>query len=394
MKPPLVTKTNLTTNNRKSMKKYFVFAAAALVALASCSKVSPDVETPDEEITFQTANYSASTKADEGADKDALHRVFYSTGTFGVYSYFTNNTPSTTDKLSAGTEYMTNVAVSKRVSDGAYAPASTYYWPKAGMLSFVGYYPYNSTSPVTVTRGDATMTMAFNNYTVGTLSSQSASGKVTVTDGKVTDDQNDLMYADPSYGLSQQNPTAVHYKEGVPMLFHHMLAKVYFKVKLATLDENQFKLPLTTTLTAINVVRVADTGNGTVNPTATPAVTWTSTAPTASSTYDSGDFVANNTVIAKASAANKEASVSFTSDMLYVLPQTLVDGVCAVKVDYKVNDEVIPTTIVNLQPLTSSWEPNKIYCYTITINPFSGEILFDPGVEDWTNPTNVDSSIN
>ena len=56
-----------TTNkqNQSIMKKYFIFAAAAVVAMAACSKVEDnfDLTSPSNKIAFVVADYSQQTKA-------------------------------------------------------------------------------------------------------------------------------------------------------------------------------------------------------------------------------------------------------------------------------------------------------------------------------------------
>nr|MCR5850777.1 lipoprotein [Bacteroidaceae bacterium] len=49
------------------MKKYFILAAVALVALTACSKIEVSNTVPDRAISFQVANYVAQTKAGESA---------------------------------------------------------------------------------------------------------------------------------------------------------------------------------------------------------------------------------------------------------------------------------------------------------------------------------------
>ena len=44
------------------MKKYFIIAAAAIVAMAACAKVEEN-PTPDVAVTFKAVNYTAQTKA-------------------------------------------------------------------------------------------------------------------------------------------------------------------------------------------------------------------------------------------------------------------------------------------------------------------------------------------
>ena len=47
-----------------NMKKYFILAAAAIVAMAACSKMENDyTSVPDKKISFEVASYLAQTKA-------------------------------------------------------------------------------------------------------------------------------------------------------------------------------------------------------------------------------------------------------------------------------------------------------------------------------------------
>ena len=46
------------------MKKFFLFAAAALVALTACTKIDVVSNTPDVKIGYQVATYLNQTKAD------------------------------------------------------------------------------------------------------------------------------------------------------------------------------------------------------------------------------------------------------------------------------------------------------------------------------------------
>ena len=47
------------------MKKYFIFAVAAVVAMAACTKVETDSNVPGRKIAFEVANYAGQTKAAE-----------------------------------------------------------------------------------------------------------------------------------------------------------------------------------------------------------------------------------------------------------------------------------------------------------------------------------------
>ena len=371
------------------MKKYFFFAAAALVALASCSKVEPEDQNGPE-ISFQTANYLNSTKADSDG-----HVEFYSAGKFNVAGYFT---PGAWANLSGATAYMGNGASGSFVEisnvDGTWKNTTTpYYWPKAGKLSFIGYYPSSVSATVT---GTNSLAVSFSNYSVAeTLSSQASN--VTTDATVVTDDKNDLMVADAIYDQTSNNSEDQHFKNGVAMIFHHTLAKIKFFAKQKTLEGIQAdaNLPLKVVINDLQVKAINNIGsfNGSE---------WT---PTAAVTTASGAFVTN----AAPTTGVPYAGTPLTTDAVaqgsqyYVLPQNLSADTKIVYIKYYVYtyDKNDGNKVVDVQmyqkniPLNTmeksdktkitSWDINKVYTYTITIDPFSGEIYFDPAVVDWTD---------
>ena len=91
------------------MKKYFLIAAAAVAALASCTKVTVDVPEVDQEISFTAVNHVSATKADDQQEDGHGHLEFYSAGTFAVNAYFS---ASDFSNVAASTLYMDGVGIS------------------------------------------------------------------------------------------------------------------------------------------------------------------------------------------------------------------------------------------------------------------------------------------
>ena len=180
------------------MKKYLIFTAIALLAFASCSKFAEE-RTADRAISFQVANF-AQTKA------TADYKEGYKDVSFGAYAWYKGVSASD------NTTFMTNQKVSYKAADNTWVPdGTTYYWPKSGSLDFICYSPYaEGTDKVSIAEDK----VSFSGYTVGTY---------------------DLMYGDKVTGINDNKTT--YYYNGVPVLFHHALARVAFQVKAAYVEK-------------------------------------------------------------------------------------------------------------------------------------------------------------
>ena len=359
------------------MKKYLILAAATLAAMCACTK--NEVFTPDQEISFQVANYSPATKAgDATLDGNA---------DFGVFAYYnTENWADVTGNKTASV-YMNNVQVLHGNDDTVkdWAPVKTYYWPKTGKLSFVGYAPYIATS---TTSGalQASYTVAdgvkFNNFAI------------TTTPGDGNKDYN-LLYSGLVTDQSGNTTGEVH--TGVPIIFNHALAKLNFNLKFdASKLTDANKDEFTIVVNKIEI-KVNNAGNFTQIP-AQNANNWaiTSTSKTTVSYAQTSSTLA-------ATESTDKSKVVMQKDYLadyFVIP----DEPCDVTVYYKVNglpaalDLVATGTLKGAKNATDNtyeipyWNMNTIYTYTILISPVGDEpILFDPSVAAWNTvgPTDV-----
>lgn len=205
------------------MKKYLLLTVVAVAALASCSKVSgPENGAGDRPIAFQVAGY-AQTKADDPAD----YKVGYQNVPFGAYAWFKG--VSAADNST----FMTNQKVSYKEADKAWLPeGSTYYWPKSGTLDFICYAPF-AADPTGITIAEDKI--SFTGYTVAA---------------------DDLMYGDKAVGLNDNANT--YYYNGVPVLFHHALARVNFQIRAAYLEKTADTKDKTKWEITVNSVKIKD----------------------------------------------------------------------------------------------------------------------------------------
>ena len=212
----------MNNNNKQSiMKKYFVFAAAALVALAACSKVEKD-ETPAKKISFNATTYVAQTKADP-----ATHHSLYTTedvSAFQSKAFLFADSDGDGDLDAQDMFGTAGETVTYNTTNHEWVPANEYFWPKAAnsYINFVSWYSKNAKSQLV----PADITTAVMNW--GTNSAP-----VTI----VSDDN--ILFADVAWRFKdnvREDPTYGYdsVTEGVPTLFHHALAKLAFDMKLKT----------------------------------------------------------------------------------------------------------------------------------------------------------------
>lgn len=180
------------------MKKVLLFALAAGVALAACTKNEVKPVDVDQEITFETAVYKASSKA---LISDA---VYPTTATFGTVAF----------RESSGTpKYFGPKEVSYNSTKHYWSTATAYYWPVNDALTFMSYSPFkyqesaHSSTAITVT--DSYNQLAISDYDVA------------------AHQETDLMVAEiqkeQKANTSQQGGT---WQKGVPTIFHHKLSQI------------------------------------------------------------------------------------------------------------------------------------------------------------------------
>lgn len=368
------------------MKKLFVFAAAAVVALAACSKT--EVNAPDHAISFQVANYVPQTKTGE---------VAYEGTQFKTYAWFN---PTSGDAQ----VFMNNETIKWQSGSNTWAADRVYFWPKTGDVDFFSY--AGTPEPDEVTHGSATYT----DKTIG-ITNDALLASAAYHYGATNWNSN--VYSGITYGASDTDVT------GVPTLFHHILAQVSFIVKFsaAGITDTKYKWDLTVNSASIEYANVGSltvtftdpTTTGQAWPYATASYNWVPKANTANTELSAP---AGTGAVAFNGTANKQtvtatAAGDAISDGIYiikdvaVMPQSIVPTTgsnAVLNINYTLksyydNAEHITETvnvedIVLSQKFTSNainaWNMNYKYTYTVTIQP-NKTVTFDPAVEAWSS---------
>lgn len=388
-----------------TMKKFFLLAAVALVALTACTKVDTPASSNSKKISFEVASYMAQTKAETSLIDEG---------------YQTFNTNAWYHSPSDGTQYfMQNINIDwNDAIANQWAPDADYFWPKTG---YVNFYSYAGTQAPT---------------TVGT------EGSLVYTD-KVIVYTDNILVADAAYGYNanlktfQKDHSEV---EGVPTLFRHYLAKLAFNVKLATTDgkktaTNRFKVEIldasvkvsnkgTLTLSSADPETSRDVttdtpvyqpwtnANSANENVAWVPATWNETA--GSETIEKIQVVTSSPVAGRDMVQrtlnlglDKTAQTETGDDLVLlasrtVMPQVLTDNqvfyikykVYAYHDDNDTDNNETPYSVETLEfskPLTqfvstiTEWDKNTKYVYNVIIDPIASKITFDPAVEEWAN---------
>jgi len=368
------------------MKKYLILAAAAVAAMAACTKNDVAV-TPQREINFEVAN-SVQTKASGSV---------YSNGAFGTYAWFNG-----TD------QFMINETVDK-VGGVWKTSVNTFYWPKTGSIDFISYSPFAGT-----------------NGTAGTVPTVTSS---TISYSGVTAGATDIMYADKVTCASNVNEvtdsdSADSGFKGVPTVFHHALAKLSFKIKANFLEYTDATTSTTTkwevTVTSAQISGFKTTGDC--------ALTWDSTNKVWTKPVTSVGSVDYNvwTNLSGATAAQElvdnttyptGVKLTTTAQDLnaasgFVIPQVLdadaqkltltIHIKTTLSNSLTIEEDLTKTVDIKDISTLAAWQMNENIVYTINIKPTASDatnphnddpedviITFDPAVADWTT---VDTS--
>lgn len=401
------------------MKKYLSTIALATLAIVGCSKVNLDQSAQDEEtpISFQALSYVSQTKADADG-----HLALPKGAKFDILAYFTDGdiTADGVSKFLYFKDYVANSGTSDDPTAWVWKTQNdTYYWPKTGKLSFYAVYPEGKATFDTSKPEDG---FTFNEYEVTVPYADQAGATVS----------EDLMLAQ---NLNQDCNLASdkHFTDGVALLFHHELAKVKFSAKLYS-EKNYDSTNKVVKVGDVYFSAVIDEisisniyGKGTLALNASNVYAWTPSGNKA----NSGKIVDMKYAPAKDATGftigTDVTGVGLTGadwtkfkEEYYVLPQELpvttatpnTDATITVKFTvyaYDKNGKVISKTSYGSDSDTShpaftkklgeftgksasestnyaldEWKINTVYNYRFIIDPFEGQIYFDPCMEDWS----------
>lgn len=364
------------------MKKVLLLAAAAGIVLSGCVKNEP-AETfgaSDAKITFEAPAVGATTRAIPGEiDNSAAYPVDEKFNVWGWYHEgdYTN--------FAALTNYMTQVdgkPITVAKEGKTWAPATDYFWPKTGKLTFAAYSPADAAGTFTHTAQG----LQIEGFTVPAVSGQY-----------------DLMYSDRAYNRTSStnqyptdDPDVSNGYEGVDIVFHHALSSIVFKV--GTAEDYSTGADIDFTIKSITIKNVY--GAGDFNETLTDGTTTRTPAWKATGNADAqyvaftGDFAVpeDGTTYTEPTLPDAEPTD------LILLPQSFESNTAAVvEIAYTyetaASGEIAATETFILKNSTNAktWEPNKRYTYRILFG--LDKITFAPIVENWEDVT-VEPDIN
>ena len=364
------------------MKKFFFLAVAAVVALAACTKNEPSTTSYEKSkvINFNTVAGKATKAPISGTTYS------YNLPSFGVFaSYLAKDKTWASDKASA-TRYMDDVEVSFNDTKDIWAPASTYYWPLEGSLSFIAYSPK---AAATAAFAEATGTLTLTGFTV----ESTVADQVDLLYSSVNADRtmNESYYVD---GGNSKNSETAEGDKGVNIKFKHALAQIIFKAKTA---DEVFDAGMSFKINTITVNAASTADNMTVvNPAdgdaAATITTWTNPKTNADFAVRSEDFP-NATVAAGAANFLGKTLSAPIGDALLMIPVTAfagTDPTVTVKYTlYRTSDalamgsKTVTIHFDDIDDVVTNWQAGKKYEYDLTID--LQKIYFNPSITDWVD---------
>ena len=372
------------------MKKYFIIAVAAVVALAACTKNNADKTAYEQAkvINFNTVTGKATKAPISGSTYS------YNCPDFGVFaSYLPKGKTWAANKANA-TRYMDDVEVSFNDTKEIWVPASTYYWPLEGSLSFIAYSPK---AAATAAFAEATGTLTLTGFTVNTT----VVSQVDLLYSSVNADrtENQSYYVDSANG---KNSETAQEDKGVNIKFKHALAQVIFKAKAAD-DVYDAGMSFKIDTLVVNAASTADNMT-VVNPTdagvAAEITTWTNPKTNANFVVRADDFPNATVATGAVNFLGKTLSVPI-GDALLMIPVTAfagTDPTVTVKYTlYRLSDALpmgskeVTIHFDDIDGVVTCWEAGKKYEYDLTID--LQKIYFNPTITDWVDGGSQDVDV-
>ena len=376
------------------MEKNLLFAALAVVAMASCTKNELKVPATgtDAVISFQPVVANA-TKADYITDYTIAPTgdPKSSTFKFTVYAWYTDGAEMTTSTTtSTAKAYMSGVEVSYKPGhndatqgEGGWSPATTYYWPKNGYLSFDAYAPSTASADGTFSSVVETG-LQIANYTVKELTGQY-----------------DLLYSKRTLNKKNSTEGATNNTyDGVDIAFKHALAAIEVTAKTDKNYSGAIKLKKITILNAYN--------KGTFSQGMTDAAHEGAAAWSGQSMETPYELFKNDSGVELTQTALTSKTANPISNAI-LLPQefdhTATSNKVSIRVDYTIKhgtEELAQYYVVDLSSTSgavaggssaplSAWEIGKRYTYNFIFS--LDEVYFAPEVAEWTDVTVKDIDV-
>ena len=310
------------------MKKVFIGAAAMIIALASCSKIS---------VVNNDAPQEIGLKAIAGTMTKAPITAFGEGTNMGVYAdYKGAATGSVYQAYFADFEFHNNES-SWVGWNGSHSPK---YYPVSGTLDFFAYSP--KCAAITAGRdGETGLTFAY-----------------TLNDNKTN--QYDVLVSEIRSGVTKPNTAT-----DVAIKFKHALSLIDINVKktgTAVIVVKSITLTGTNHAGTATVTYDANRVNETF-----PAISWVATDALGSDLINTGLTLGN------------DFSDYNTGADLLVVPTIGVEK--SMTIVYTIDGGIDLSHTFSLGT-TGNWEPSTKYTYNITVGPL--EITIDPSITEWT----------
>lgn len=362
------------------MKKFFFLTVVAGVALAGCVKNEPAPFESEQQITFAAPVVGLNTKAVNEVWNNYPTAAAYD---FAVWGYYYAG--GTYTKFSDGQLYMDNVTVSYDGNLSGWAPATPYYWPKNGSLTFIAY------SPATVEATVGATGIQIAGYNVDTdaakqvdlLFSERAYNKKSVDDGYAEDGETD---ADPSETYDSY--------AGVHLSFKHALSSILFSARTKDTYDGT-----TITLKEISLLNIKSKGTFNQNledangeTTAADAELWVGQSELKNYVISGLNQVldANPYYPSTKGTGNPTVADGLRKSDFILLPHEFEENIGyipTIQVKYTIKspdsapiDQVQEVSLVHL---TGEWKWGYRYIYNIIIA--LDKIYFEPYVTPWTD---------
>ena len=389
------------------MKKFFLFAVAAVMTMAACTDVNLKNDGPEVPVSFAVINHLQQTKA----QTLPYSGMTYPTGVpFGTFAWWTQNawTGIAADQAKV---FMNNEKVA--YASGIWAPVTTYYWTKSGYITFASYSPYTSNGSDSgyseIPSYSVTDGFVFNNYSI--------------VDGTNID----LMYADLAANCTQQtnvDGTSVLDEgdsgfSGVPTIFNHALCQINFVFRaIGKMNPNVDRIVIV--VNDVDIKNINKKGSFAQN----NSPRWASSH--AAANMADYDFAPASALELNLLDGSDPAVVAATNNYTalgvsrILLPQVLLNSADAIASttdqllsvtytvkthytsapadesdpDYWATEDLVSSVRLNNGTI-AAWGDNQNITYRISINPYlSTAITFDPAVVSWEDVYSTDIPIN
>ena len=363
------------------MKKYIVIALAALVAFAACTKVNPEKKA--DKISFTVANFMPATKA--------YTSLLDETTSFNCKAYLHADGEETAQEYFGADGEI--ISANNETNPSEWLPSHEYFWPKSAnsYINFVAW--YNSPD---VTIGSFQVKEDVVKYTNVTITGNSnilVAEKAWYYNQNRTSEENDEETGhDGAFG---QNAVT----GGVPMLFHHMLAKVSVKAKAAKVQGgSDNKTTWDITIKNAKIINIGETAGAANVAFRTPETTDPQITPFRGGNWQ---YVGYEDEI---ELSDSDVLTTTAEDLLEdysVFPQSLNISSHPAKLEFDltivnkydgveyghetIKESIELATLENkiTEEAIEAWFMNTKYTYTIIVDPETETIKFDPAVVAW-----------